>query len=186
MAFGLVLRLVPGATLGSETTAAITGKVGVVRRDPMAMIAFFGYHMGDYFAHWLAVGASADPRKLPRIYYVNWFRKGADGRFLWPGYGENSRVLKWIFERVTGTGAAAVPSPIGNLPAPGAIDLSGLEIPEADLGTLLRADVEGWLGEVPSIRRHFEKFGAKLPAGLAEELNALEQRLQAAAVEAGR
>jgi phosphoenolpyruvate carboxykinase (GTP) len=174
-----------GAIMSSETTAAAAGAVGTVRHDPFAMLPFCGYHMGDYFAHWLRVGAAADPKKLPAIYYVNWFRKGPDGKFLWPGYGENGRVLKWIFERVNGTGRA-VPSPIGNLPAPGAIDTSGLRVPDADMSTLLKVDIEGWIAELPGIRTHLQKFGSKLPHGLTEELHALEHRLQAAAVEAGR
>ena len=174
-----------GSIMSSETTAAAAGAVGAVRHDPFAMLPFCGYHMGDYFTHWLRVGASADPKKLPRIYYVNWFRKSPEGKFLWPGYGENSRVLKWVFERVAGT-AHTVPSPIGNLPAPGAIDVSGLKIPEADMAALLRVDVEGWIAELPVIRAHLAKFGAKLPAALQEEFLALEHRMQAAAVEAGR
>jgi len=171
-----------GAIMGSETTAAAGGAVGNLRHDPFAMLPFCGYHMGDYFAHWLRIGAAADPDKLPRIYYVNWFRKSPEGRFLWPGYGENSRVLKWVFERVAGEGRA-VQTPIGLLPAPGAIDLSGLKIPEADMDVLLKADVEGWLAELPSIVTHLKRFGSRLPAGLAAELAGLEQRLHAAAVE---
>ena len=174
-----------GSIMSSETTAAAAGAVGTLRHDPFAMLPFCGYHMGDYFAHWLAIGAKADAAKLPRIFYVNWFRKGADGRFLWPGYGENSRVLKWVFERVTGSGQA-VETPIGNLPAHAALDVSGLRLGEHELAELLRVDVEGWIGELPKIRKHYEKFGAKLPAGLATELASLEQRLQAAAVAAGR
>jgi phosphoenolpyruvate carboxykinase (GTP) len=174
-----------GSTMSSETTAAAAGAVGALRHDPFAMLPFCGYHMGDYFTHWLRVGAAADPKKLPKIYYVNWFRKSPAGKFLWPGYGENSRVLKWIFERVAGAGQA-VPSPIGNLPAPGAIDVSGLKIPDADMAALQRVDVEGWIAELPVIRAHLSKFGSKLPAALNEEFLALEHRLQAAAVEAGR
>jgi phosphoenolpyruvate carboxykinase (GTP) len=174
-----------GSIMSSETTAAAAGAVGTLRHDPFAMLPFCGYHMGDYFAHWLALGAKADPQKLPRIYYVNWFRKGPDGKFLWPGYGENSRVLKWIFERVTGT-AKAVETPIGRLPAPGALDVSGLRVPDEQLAQVLRADVEGWIAELPAIRKHFEKFESRLPKGLQDEFAALEQRLQAAAVGAGR
>ncbi len=172
-----------GAIMSSETTAAAAGAVGTLRFDPFAMLPFCGYHMGDYFAHWLKIGAKADAAKLPRIYHVNWFRKGADGKFLWPGYGENSRVLKWIFERVTGA-AAAVETPIGRLPARDAIDLSMLRIPEANLETLLRVDVEGWSAELPAIRKHLDQFGARLPQGLRDELTALEQRLHTAGVEA--
>ena len=173
-----------GSIMSSETTAAAAGKVGNLRHDPFAMLPFCGYHMGDYFAHWLAVGAKTDAAKLPKVFYVNWFRKDDDGRFLWPGYGENSRVLKWIFERVAGTGKA-VDTPIGRLPAPGAIDLSGLRIQDAQMAELLRVDVEGWIADLPAIRKHYERFGSKLPRGLRDELGALEQRLQAAAVGAG-
>src|SRR5262245_24183923 len=174
-----------GSIMGSETTAAAAGAVGTLRHDPFAMLPFCGYHMGDYFAHWLKIGAKGDGTKLPRIFYVNWFRKGTDGQFLWPGYGENSRVLKWVFERVAGTGKA-VDTPIGRLPAPGALDLSGLRIPEAAIAELLRVDVEGWTAELPGIRKHFDQFGARLPAGLKDELAGLEKRLQAAGVAAPR
>jgi len=174
-----------GAIMSSETTAAAAGAVGTLRHDPFAMLPFCGYHMGDYFAHWLEIGAKADPKALPRIYYVNWFRKGADGKFLWPGYGENSRVLKWVFERVTGTGKA-VDTPIGRLPGRGSLDISGLRIADDHLAELLRVDVEGWIGELPAIRTHFEKFGTRLPQGLHDEFIALQKRLQAAAVGAGR
>ena len=168
-----------GSIASSETTAAAAGKVGQLRRDPMAMLPFCGYHMGEYFAHWLKIGASAQPDKLPRIYYVNWFRQDANRRFLWPGYGENSRVLKWIFERVSGMGKA-LDTPIGRLPAAGALDLSGLNVEAAALDDLLRVDVDGWLSELPLIREHFEKFGDKLPDELYQELNQLEERLQKA------
>jgi phosphoenolpyruvate carboxykinase (GTP) len=168
-----------GSIMSSETTAAAAGAVGALRFDPFAMLPFCGYHMGDYFGHWLKVGARADGSKLPKLYNVNWFRKGADGKFLWPGYGENSRVLKWVFERVTGTGQA-VETPIGNLPATGALDLNGLNVPAANLEQVLKADVDAWLKELPAIRSHYEKFGARLPQGLRDELQALEQRLQGA------
>jgi phosphoenolpyruvate carboxykinase (GTP) len=168
-----------GSIMSSETTAAATGKVGALRHDPMAMLPFCGYHMGDYFAHWLKLGAQADASKLPRIFYVNWFRKGADGKFLWPGYSENSRVLKWVVERVRGTGKA-VETPIGRLPAPGALDLEGLGLNETAVQELLRVDIEGWTNELPLMRAHFEKFGAKLPQGLNDELSALESRLASA------
>jgi phosphoenolpyruvate carboxykinase (GTP) len=174
-----------GSIMSSETTAAAAGTVGTLRYDPFAMLPFCGHHMGDYFAHWLKVGASADPGKLPRIFYVNWFRKGADGKFLWPGYGENSRVLKWVFERVSG-GGQAVDTPIGRLPAPGSLDLSGLRIPEENVRELTRVDVDGWIAELPLIRKHYEKFGSRLPSGLHDELGTLDQRLQAAAVGADR
>ncbi|HRN84565.1 MAG TPA: phosphoenolpyruvate carboxykinase domain-containing protein, partial [Hyphomicrobium sp.] len=145
------------------------------RRDPMAMLPFCGYHMGDYFQHWLNMGEKGGSN-MPKIFYVNWFRKGADGKFLWPGYAENSRVLKWIFERCDGAGNA-VETPIGRLPAEGALDLDGLDVPEGAMAELLKIDVEGWKAELPSIREHFATFGDKLPAGLREELAALEQRL---------
>jgi phosphoenolpyruvate carboxykinase (GTP) len=135
--------------------------------------------MGDYFAHWLKLGAAADAAKLPRIFYVNWFRKGADGKFLWPGYGENSRVLRWVCERVAGT-AKAVDTPIGRLPAPGALDLDGLALSDDARRELLRVDVEGWTAELPLIKKHFDRFGAKLPKALRDELSMLEKRLAAA------
>jgi phosphoenolpyruvate carboxykinase (GTP) len=168
-----------GSITSSETTAAITGKVGRLRRDPMAMLPFCGYHMGDYFTHWLKIGASAEPDKLPKIYYVNWFRKDGNRQFLWPGYGENSRVLRWVFERVSGKGKA-IDTPIGRLPAPDALDLMGLTVQPAAMEELLRVDIDGWLDEVPLIREHFEKFGDRLPDELHQELNQLEQRLQKA------
>ncbi|MCC6349796.1 MAG: phosphoenolpyruvate carboxykinase (GTP) [Candidatus Eisenbacteria bacterium] len=169
-----------GSIMSSETTAAAAGAVGALRFDPFAMLPFCGYHMGDYFAHWLAVGARGDAAKLPRIFYVNWFRKDAGGRFLWPGYGENSRVLKWVFERVHGS-AKAVETPIGRLPAKDALDVSGLDVPAAALEELLRVDVEGWTQQLAAVRAHYEKFGTRLPQGLKDELQALEQRLQGAA-----
>jgi len=166
-----------GATASSEKTAAAAGQVGELRRDPMAMLPFCGYHMGDYFAHWLRLGERADAGKLPRIYYVNWFRKSADGRFLWPGFGENSRVLKWIFERLDGR-APARKTPIGNLPTAEALDRAGLDLPDRDLEELLLVDRAAWLGEVPLIREQFAPFGERLPQGLREELRALEARLK--------
>jgi phosphoenolpyruvate carboxykinase (GTP) len=169
-----------GSIMSSETTAAAAGAQGQLRFDPFAMLPFCGYHMGDYFAHWLEIGSKAAPGKLPRIYYVNWFRKGADGSFLWPGYGENSRVLKWVFERVSGAGQA-VETPIGNLPAPGALDVSGLSIAPGALEELLRVDVGRWLGDLPALREHYQRFGSRLPAALREEMDELEQRLQRAA-----
>ena len=168
-----------GAIMSSETTAAAAGAVGQLRFDPFAMLPFCGYHMGDYFGHWLDIGERGDATKLPRMYHVNWFRKGADGRFLWPGYGDNSRVLKWIFERVTGAGRATE-TPIGNLPTLDAIDLSGLDLPEATMRELLRIDTEGWLAELPQVQKHLGRFGDRLPDGIRAELEALEQRLQGA------
>jgi phosphoenolpyruvate carboxykinase (GTP) len=171
-----------GSIMASETTAAAAGKVGALRRDPMAMLPFCGYHMGDYFAHWIKIGERAkDPTNLPRIFFVNWFRKSEEGRFLWPGYGENSRVLKWIFERCSKPvedGASAVRTVIGYLPTKDAIDRTGLPIGDGDMEQLLKLDAEGWLAELPSIREHYAKFGDRLPAGLVKELEALEQRLK--------
>ena len=169
-----------GSIMSSETTAAAAGKVGALRFDPFAMLPFCGYHMGDYFAHWLAMGAKGDAAKLPRIFYVNWFRKGEDGSFLWPGYGENSRVLKWVFERVQGR-AKAIDTPIGRLPETGELDLDGLDVSAAAMAELLRVDVEGWTAQLAEIKAHYDKFGDKLPQGLKDELQSLEQRLQSAA-----
>jgi phosphoenolpyruvate carboxykinase (GTP) len=165
-----------GATLSSETTAASTGKVGVVRRDPMAMLPFLGYHVGDYFRHWIEVGKDADAGKLPRIFYVNWFRKGADGRFLWPGFGENGRVLKWAIERIEGR-AAAVETPIGYVPAPGSLDLDGLHVDAADIEQALHVDVDEWRDELVLIEKWFAGIGAKLPTGMRDELSTLKARL---------
>ena len=165
-----------GSIMASETTAAATGAVGTLRRDPFAMLPFCGYNMGDYFAHWIETGRRADPEKLPRIFYVNWFRKDEDGRWLWPGYGENSRVLEWVFERVGGKGDA-VETPIGLIPAKGAINTDGLDVSEADMDTLLSVDPTEWKAEVPSIREHFATFGDKLPAELAAEVDELERKL---------
>jgi phosphoenolpyruvate carboxykinase (GTP) len=166
-----------GSIMASETTAAAAGTVGNLRRDPMAMLPFCGYHMGDYFAHWLKMGTTGGD-KMPKIFYVNWFRKSDQGKFLWPGYGENSRVLKWVFERCDGK-AKAVATPIGNVPTPDAIDRSGLPVSDNDIKALLAVDKEGWLAEIPSIREHFAKFGDRLPQGLVDEVNALEKRLKA-------
>ena len=168
-----------GATASSETTAATTGKVGQLRRDPMAMLPFCGYHMGDYFAHWLKIGRKTDAAKLPKIFYVNWFRQDANGKLLWPGYGENSRVLKWIFERCDNN-VHAVETPIGRVPGAADLDTKGLDLPAASLGKLLSVDVEGWRGEVPLIEKHFAQFGAHLPDGLKDEVKALAQRLEEA------
>jgi len=167
-----------GATLSSETTAAATGAVGVVRRDPFAMLPFIGYHGGDYFQHWIEMGkgGSGDATKLPRIFYVNWFRRGDDGRFLWPGYGENSRVLKWAVERIQGK-AEAVDTPIGRVPAEGSLDLTGLNTPAEDVAAALAVDVEEWKAEIPQVTEWFEKFGDKLPGVLWAELDTLKTRL---------
>ncbi len=165
-----------GATAGSETTAAAVGAVGQLRRDPMAMLPFCGYNMADYWNHWLTFEQRTSPAKLPRVYFVNWFLKGPDGKFLWPGYGENSRVLKWIVERVEGT-AEAVDTPIGRVPAPGALDIDGLQLADGALERLLDVDIEGWLNEVPLIRDHFAKFGDRLPTSLAARADDLERSL---------
>ncbi|HYU46597.1 MAG TPA: phosphoenolpyruvate carboxykinase (GTP) [Terriglobales bacterium] len=167
-----------GATASSETTAAATGKVGQLRRDPMAMLPFCGYNMGDYFEHYLEIGKRPGA-KLPRIFYVNWFRTDENGKFLWPGYGENSRVLKWIFERCDGK-VHAVDTPIGRLPEPADLDTTGLDLPAANVAKLLSVDVDGWLAEVPLIREHFAKFGSHLPEGLNREVADLEDRLRKA------
>ena len=165
-----------GATLSSETTAAAVGAVGVVRRDPMAMLPFIGYNAGDYFNHWITVGKDNDAAKLPRIFYVNWFRRAADGGFLWPGFGENSRVLKWVVERIDGQ-AAAVETPIGYVPTPESLDTEGLELSADDLAAALTVDPEEWKAEVPQIQEWFEKFGDDLPAVLWTELDGLRARL---------
>jgi phosphoenolpyruvate carboxykinase (GTP) len=166
-----------GSTVSSETTAAAAGAIGQLRRDPFAMLPFCGYNMGDYFAHWLSIGGATTPDKLPRIYYVNWFRKDADGRWLWPGYGENSRVLKWIVERLDG-GAGGTDTPIGCVPTKAALDTSGLDISDADLDLLLSVDRETWKQEAALIPAHFERFGDHLPKELWAEYQALLDRLE--------
>ncbi|MFL6119076.1 phosphoenolpyruvate carboxykinase (GTP) [Actinophytocola sp.] len=164
------------ATLSSETTAAATGEVGVVRRDPMAMLPFIGYHVGDYLQHWIDTGKHADATQLPKIFYVNWFRRGADGRFLWPGFGENARVLKWALDRVDGT-ATACETPIGWVPDTDALDLGGLDTPPADVQAALTVDPDEWRAEIPLIEQWFATIGNKLPTSLHDELEALEHRL---------
>ncbi len=166
-----------GSIMGSEiTAAAISDSVGKVRRDPFAMLPFIGYHVGDYMQHWLDIGEKADKSKLPRIFYVNWFRKSKEGKFLWPGFGDNSRVLKWVVERIAGE-ADAVNTPIGNMPTPEAIDISGLDMTQDDMKELLAIDVDGWKKEVESIRENYKTYGAKLPAELKRQLEELEKRL---------
>ncbi|WP_053203816.1 phosphoenolpyruvate carboxykinase (GTP) [Jiangella muralis] len=165
-----------GATLSSETTAAAAGKVGVVRRDPMAMLPFIGYNSGDYFAHWIAMGKDADAVKLPKIFYVNWFRRDDDGGFLWPGFGENGRVLKWVIERMEGL-AAATETPIGHVPTPESLDTSGLDLTAEQLAACLEVDPEEWRAEVPGIAEWFDKFGDHLPTLLWAELDGLKARL---------
>ena len=165
-----------GSIMASETTAAQQGAVGKLRFDPMAMLPFCGYNFADYFAHWLSIGKSTDVGNLPKIFFVNWFRRDADGRYLWPGFGENSRVLKWVFERVNGN-ADAVETPIGLLPTPDALDTDGLDIADDDLTELLSIDNEGWRQAVPQIREHFAQFGSDLPASLTVALDTLDARL---------
>jgi phosphoenolpyruvate carboxykinase (GTP) len=168
-----------GATMASETTAAQAGAVGALRFDPMAMLPFLGYHMGDYWAHWLSL-AERPGVKLPQIFYVNWFRKSDEGKFMWPGFGENSRVLAWIFRRCEGT-AGAIETEIGFLPetGDGGIDIENLDVDEQTLAELLTVDRDGWRGQLSQFQQHFDKFGEKLPAKLADQLRALEQRLGA-------
>jgi phosphoenolpyruvate carboxykinase (GTP) len=168
-----------GATASSETTAAAAGKIGQLRRDPMAMLPFCGYHMGEYFAYWLKIGREAEPAKLPKIYYVNWFRQDEHGKYLWPGYGENSRVLEWIFDRCN-QNAHATETPIGLVPEPDDLDTNGLNISREDLVKLLSVDIDGWLAEVPRIKEHFAKFADHLPEGLRQEVAGLEKRLNTA------
>jgi phosphoenolpyruvate carboxykinase (GTP) len=166
-----------GSIMASETTAAATGAVGNLRRDPFAMLPFCGYNMADYWRHWLTFADRTDVDKLPKIFYVNWFRKDADGKFLWPGFGENSRVLAWIFERSAGRGRARA-SAIGYLPAEGAIDDSGLDLSEAEWKELLRVDGDEWREELLAIRAHYAQFGDRLPDALAHQLNALAERVR--------
>jgi phosphoenolpyruvate carboxykinase (GTP) len=161
--------------MSSEKTAATTGTVGELRFDPFAMLPFCGYHMGDYFAHWLKVG-QRDGTKLPKIFQVNWFRKDADGSFLWPGYGENSRVLAWVFRRCDGS-ARAGETPIGLVPDPADIDTSGLELAPTMLQQALRVDGEELRAELPQIREHLARFGTRMPDELREQLDHLEQQL---------
>jgi phosphoenolpyruvate carboxykinase (GTP) len=166
-----------GSIMSSETTAAQAGAVGKLRFDPMAMLPFCGYHMGDYFAHWINSG-QREGAQLPKIFYVNWFRKDAGGKFLWPGFGENSRVLAWVFQRCAGT-AAAQDTPIGLIPpvGEGGIDTDGLDVSDSDMTELLAVDTEGWKAQLPQVQAHFAEFGEKLPAALRAQLTALEQRL---------
>ena len=165
-----------GSIMASETTAAAGGAVGKLRFDPMAMLPFCGYNMADYFKHWLKVGTQTDKEKLPQIFFVNWFRRDEDGRFMWPGYGENSRVLKWVFERLNGT-AEADKTAIGYLPNATSLDTTGMQINEADLQAITSVDVDGWREAVPQIRDHYAAFGDRLPNELATALDALESSL---------
>ena len=165
-----------GSACGSETTAAALGAAGVLRRDPFAMLPFCGYNMGDYFAHWLSFAKKTERSKLPKVFFVNWFRRSADGKFLWPGYGENSRVLKYICERVEGT-AKAQTTPIGNVPTADALDLAGLNIPASDVAELLKVDLAGWRNEIADVAANYAKFGDKLPKALADQLDSLKKRI---------
>ncbi|HXR47031.1 MAG TPA: phosphoenolpyruvate carboxykinase (GTP) [Candidatus Limnocylindrales bacterium] len=165
-----------GSACGSETTAAALGQAGVLRRDPFAMLPFCGYNMADYFAHWLSFAQRTDRAKLPKVYFVNWFRKAANGRWLWPGYGENSRVLKWICERVEGTGKAQK-TPIGNLPTPDALDVLELHLSAGDLQELLAVDTAGWQKEAEDVAANYAKFDGKLPNALSEQFEKLRKRL---------
>jgi phosphoenolpyruvate carboxykinase (GTP) len=167
-----------GATMSSEMTAAAKGGKGQVRRDPMAMLPFLGYNVGDYFQHWVNLGKNADAAKLPKIFYVNWFRRGEDNRFLWPGFGENSRVLKWIIERLEGR-AAATETPIGHVPSADQIDIEGLTEPLEDIEASLRFDADEWREELPLIQEWFDKIGDSLPTSMRDEFEALKQRLDA-------
>jgi len=165
-----------GSIMASETTAAAGGAVGKLRFDPMAMLPFCGYNMADYFAHWLEIGTKTSAEKLPQIFFVNWFRRDSDGKFLWPGYGENSRVLKWVFERLAGT-ATAHKTAIGYLPNTDSLDISGLKVSTQELELLLTIDQAGWNEAVPQIREHFATFGDRLPAKLTASLDSLESAL---------
>jgi phosphoenolpyruvate carboxykinase (GTP) len=171
-----------GLHVASEGTAAAEGAIGELRRDPFAMLPFCGYNMGDYFGHWLAMGAKADQARLPRIYFVNWFRKDERGKFVWPGYGENVRVLKWIVERLEGQ-ADAEDTAIGRLPTKASLDVSGLSLTDAQLDLLLSVDADIWRQEAALIPAFFEKFGDRLPKALWAEHKALVDRLQEPALE---
>ncbi len=165
------------SNVASEGTAAAENKVGELRRDPFAMLPFCGYNMCDYFAHWLEIGKKAEASKLPRIYFVNWFRKDADGKYVWPGFGDNSRVLKWVSDRIAGT-ADAVDTPIGRVPARDSLDVDGLGLTDEQLDVLLSVDVETWREEAALVHPHYERFGSHTPKVLWDQLAALEQRLQ--------
>jgi phosphoenolpyruvate carboxykinase (GTP) len=165
-----------GATMGSEQTAAAEGKVGAVRRDPMAMLPFLGYHVGDYFQHWLDIGKNADESKLPKVFFVNWFRRGGEGQFLWPGFGENSRVLKWIVDRIEHQ-AGGQDTPIGVVPNAEDLDLDGLAVDADDIGAALAVNAAEWRDELPLIEEWLEFVGDKLPTGVKDEFEALKQRL---------
>lgn len=166
-----------GATLSSETTAAATGEIGVVRRDPMAMLPFIGYHVGDYLNHWLTIGKNADQSKLPKIFYVNWFRRSNLGKFLWPGFGENSRVIKWAIEQIEGA-ATSGSTPIGLIPLSGALDISGMTITEEEMSIVSAVNIDEWRMEIPLIEEWFAKIGPKLPTELNSEFEILKAALK--------
>ena len=168
-----------GSMVSSEKTAAAEGTVGELRRDPFAMLPFCGYNMADYWGHWLKVGKATDADRLPRIYQVNWFRKGADGSFLWPGYGENSRVLDWVVRRLEGD-AEAVPTPIGNLPKTADLNLEGLDLDDETVSELFAVEPKNWIDEADLTEQYFKGFGSHIPGPLWEELGALRGRLEQA------
>ena len=165
-----------GTIIASEMTAAAFGAIGQLRRDPMAMLPFCGYNMADYWGHWLKMGETAGA-KMPKVYYVNWFRKNEAGKFMWPGFGENSRVLKWVFERCNGT-ADAVETAIGNMPTLDGIDFDGLDMSEEDIANLMRVDTDGWLSELDGVEEYYATFGDHLPAELSNQVAALRERLE--------
>ena len=169
-----------GSIVASEKTAAASGSIGELRRDPMAMLPFCGYNMADYWQHWVSMGETKGA-KMPKIYYVNWFRKDQDGGFIWPGFGENSRVLEWIFDRCEGT-AEAVETPIGRLPTLDGLDFSALDLSQDEIATLLKVDVEGWMSEIPLIESYYESFGDHVPEALWQELQSLKEQLESAKV----
>ena len=165
-----------GSIISSEKTAAATGTIGELRRDPMAMLPFCGYNMADYWQHWVDI-SKMQHVQLPRIYYVNWFRKDANGKFIWPGFGENSRVLKWIFERCEGS-ADAEETPIGNLPTMDSLDLSGIDLGQDEIAQLLSVEIDGWLSEIPLIEAYYTQYGDRVPQAIRQELNSLRVRLE--------
>ncbi len=165
-----------GSIMSSEKTAAAAGAIGDVRFDPFAMLPFMGYNVGDYIKHWLEIGEATATENLPKMFWVNWFRKDENGKFMWPGYGENSRVLKWVVDRLDGN-ADAVATPIGNVPTVESLDRSGLDIDDEQMAKILEVNAEAWRGEVPLIEGHFEFIGERLPSEMRDELQALEKRL---------
>ena len=177
-AYGWEHGVFMGSIMGSEKTAAAAGQVGQLRFDPFAMLPFCGYHMADYFGHWLSF-TGRQGAKLPKVFEVNWFRKDSDGRFLWPGFGDNSRVLAWVFRRCDEE-AEAVDTPIGRVPAPGAIDTEGLDVSDQDMAELLKVDPEEWKSQLPQLQQHYAQFGDRLPQELRVQLEELERRLDSA------